>query len=148
MIPGFEHTGLLPVGIHWATWPEIGKRYATNSHRRRLLGGLEQAIHALSRAGCPVLYLDGSFVTENPFPRDYDACWETVGVSVGLLDPVFLDFSNSRAAQKIKYLGEFFPAHVTAQASPPFHTFLKFFQIDKTSGDAKGIIGLNLKEQQ
>jgi hypothetical protein len=43
-----------------------------------------------------------------------------VGVTVRLLDPVLVDFSNLRAAQKAKYFGEFFPAHSPAERSAPY----------------------------
>ena len=55
-----------------------------------------------------------------------------------MLDPVLLTFSNKRAAQKAKYLGELFPAAVPAVSGGPL--FVDFFQIDKASGDPKGII--------
>jgi len=145
VIPDFESTGLLPAGIHWASWEEIVKRYGDNSHRKRLLEGLGRAIAAFAAAGCRILYLDGSFVTEKPFPDDYDGCWDAVGVTVRLLDPVLVDFSNLRAAQKAKYFGEFFPAHLPAERSAPYRMFLDFFQTDKDTGTAKGIIGLRLK---
>lgn len=45
---------------------------------------------------------------------DYDAAWEMLGVDPYRLDPVLLDFSNSRAAMKAKYGGEFFPASFEA----------------------------------
>ena len=145
VIPDFESTGLLPAGIHWASWEEIVKRYGNNSHRKRLLEGLERATAAFAAAGCRILYLDGSFVTEKLFPNDYDACWDAVGVTVRLLDPVLVDFSNLRAAQRAKYFGEFFPAHWPAERSAPYRMFLEFFQTDKSTGKAKGIIGLRLK---
>ena len=111
VIPDFENTGLLPAGVHWAPWDEIMKRYGINDHRLRLLGGLQRGIAMLRFAGCRTLYLDGSFVTAKTFPSDYDACWETDSVDLRLLDPVFFDFTNFRAAQKAKYFGEFFLAH-------------------------------------
>jgi hypothetical protein len=123
---------------------EIQKRYGRNLHRERLLDGFKRALNALSMAGCPALYLNGSFITAKEYPADYDACWESKGVDLGVIDPVFLDFSNRRAAQKAKYFGEFFPADVRAEASSPFRTFLNFFQMDKSTGAKKGIIGINL----
>lgn len=81
------------------------------------------------------LYLDGSFVTSKQIPADFDACWDSAGVDPGLLDPVLLDFSGGRAAQKVKYRGELLPSSV----------FLDFFQIDKQSGRSKGIIVLDLR---
>jgi hypothetical protein len=97
VIPDFESTGLLPAGIHWASWEEIVKRYGNNSHRKRLLEGLERAIAAFAAAGCRILYLDGSFVTEKQFPADYDGCWDAAGVTVRLLDPApcrFFQFAS------------------------------------------------------
>jgi hypothetical protein len=143
MIPDFEENGLLPAGIHWATLNEVKLRYAVNDHRRRLIGGMERAFFALVSAGCSIVYLDGSFVGSKDYPSDYDVCWEVVGVRARDLDPVFLDFANKRAAQKAKFLGEFFPAHIKAESKSPFRTFLEFFQSDKETGAKKGIIGIN-----
>ena len=144
VIPDFLPNGTLPAGIHNAGWSDITARFGINPHRQRLLSGFQRAVGALTRAGCRVLYLDGSFVTTKPLPNDYDACWEITGVRAADVDPVFLDFGNERAAQKAKYFGEFFPAHAPANLSPPLATFLNFFQADKATGDPKGIIRLNL----
>jgi hypothetical protein len=62
-----------------------------------LLIGLREALARLKAAGCRLVYLDGSFVTSKPQPEDFDACWGVTGVDVESLDPVFLDFSDSRA---------------------------------------------------
>jgi hypothetical protein len=144
MIPKFNESGLLPHGIHWALMDEIEKRYGQNGHRKRLLSGFVRGIEALRRAGCSVVYLDGSFVTAKEFPGDFDACWDAKGVKLVTLDPVLREFSNGRAAQKAKYFGEFFPAHLKAEASSPFRAFVDFFQMDKVTGDKKGIVGINL----
>ncbi len=145
MIPNFQPDGLLPKGIHWASWTEIEKRFGVNSHRVRLLKGLKHGIGALKAAGCRTFYLDGSFVTAKPLPKDYDACWEMGGVRYADLDPVFLNFRNGRAAQKLKYLGEFFPAHAPASLVTPLSLYINFFQTDKATGDPKGLVGLKLQ---
>jgi hypothetical protein len=49
---------------------------------------------------------------------------------------------TQRAAQKAKYRGEFFPANMTEGGSGG--TFLSFFQIDRDTGDAKGIVRIDL----
>jgi hypothetical protein len=87
------------------------------------------------------MFLDGSFITEKPLPEDYDACWISSGVEVSRLDPVLLDFSNKRRAQKQKYLGELFPASALAA---PGAVFLDFFQTDRHTGKHKGIVRLYL----
>ena len=91
------------------------------------------------------MYIDGSFVTAKEKPNDFDACWEPTGVDPNLLDPVLLDFNNRRLAQKLKYGGELFPATSKAEATPPYRTFLDFFQRDKATGKPKGIIALDLR---
>lgn len=143
MIPNFAPNGLLPPGIHWASWSEFTARYATNSHRQRLLFGLERARSALRLAKCAKLYINGSFVTAKEFPSDYDGCWDSTGVVGALLDPVLLDFTNDRAAQKAKYFGELFLCRDIARLKP-HRIFLEFFQHDKTTDEPKGIVGLDL----
>jgi hypothetical protein len=88
MIPPFASSGLLPPGIHWASWPDFVARYGLNTHRQRLLGGLDRARVALREAGCTKLYIDGSFVSEKEYPADYDGCWDTTGVVATRLDPM------------------------------------------------------------
>jgi hypothetical protein len=108
-------TGYLPPGIHKACWDEIAPRFAVNGHRSRLIEGLLTALLNLAGAGCRLVLLDGSFVSQKELPQDYDGAWDTVGVDPSRL-PVLLDFSNGRAAMKSKYLGELFPA--TAMGPP------------------------------
>lgn len=146
MLPEFNRDGRLPAGIHWATWQEIQSRLGFSSRRQQLLRGLRLALAALNRAGCSRVYIDGSFVTVKREPGDYDACWDIDGVNVGALDPVFLDFSKGRTAQKRKYLGEFFPGQMPEGASG--RVFLEFFQADKETGRSKGIVGLSLQEAE
>lgn len=143
MIPDFNLGGTLPPGIHFCTMHEFVTRFGINDHRCRLIRGLERALDELRNAGCGRVFVDGSFVTDKEIPNDYDACWDVQGVRSQELDPVFLDFTNGRLAQKIKYLGEFFPAQMIEGGSG--ERFLEFFQIDKRTGDSKGIVVLDLQ---
>ncbi|MBV9223134.1 MAG: hypothetical protein JOY85_03850 [Acidobacteriaceae bacterium] len=145
MIPEFNRDGTLPAGIHWLGWEEIESRFGFSERRHQLLSGLKSALKALRRAGCRRVYVNGSFVTVKREPGDYDVCWDVEGVDVEILDPVFLDFSNGRRAQKRKYFGEFFPAQMPEGATGKL--FLEFFQTDKETGKPKGIVGLNLEEE-
>jgi hypothetical protein len=143
MLPNFTSDGLLPPGEHQATWDEISKRFGWNPRRQSLLAGLSAALIPLRTAGCGRVFLDGSFVTDKELPGDYDAAWDPTSVDwhmLMLVEPVFFDFRNQRAAQKAKYLGEFFPA--TAPADSVGTTFYEFFQIDKQTGGMKGIVVL------
>ncbi len=105
--------------------------------------GLKAALILLKRARCRSVYLDGSFVTSKPEPGDIDACWAIEGVDPEQLDPVFLDFSQGRAAQKARFKCEFFPADLPEGLTGK--TFLEFFQVDKETGAAKGIVAFNLR---
>jgi hypothetical protein len=87
--------------------------------------------------------VDGSFVTQRDEPGDFDGCWDVVGVDPTRLDPVFLDFDNQRAAQKARFMGEFFPAQIPEGASG--RVFLEFFQTDRNTGSVKGIVAINLR---
>lgn len=141
----FDSEGNLPPGVYDVTWAELVAHCDRNPHRRRLLSGLRRALEVLKAAGCRRVYLDGSFVTNKEAPSDFDACWERAGMDLRKLyaaDPVLLMFSNGRAAQKAKYFGEMFPADSNEGNSGL--TFLRFFQRDKDSGQAKGILSLDL----
>ncbi|MCZ2149238.1 MAG: hypothetical protein LC126_15870 [Bryobacterales bacterium] len=81
-------------------------------------------------------------MTSKTDPGDFDVCWGIEGVDLEKLDPVFLDFSHSRANQKERFKGEFFPAELPEGLTGK--TFLEFFQTDKETGGAKGIVRINL----
>ena len=133
-------TGYLPPGVHDAGWRDVAGRFAGNSHRARLMGGLLAAYLNLAAAGCGEVLLDGSFVTAKSLPGDYDDAWETVGVDPDRVDPVLLDFSNRRAAMKAKYLGDLFPASAIAA---PGVLYRDFFKTDR-NGVEKGIMLIDL----
>lgn len=141
MIPPFDERGNLPPGIHWATWQEIVDRFGYTPHRQRLLDGLGAALESLRVSGCRAVYIDGSFVTAKEGPADFDACWDDDGVNRALLDPILLRFDNQRRAQKLKYLGELFPARAVEASSRM--TFLEYFQFDTRTRLPKGIVALD-----
>lgn len=134
-------TGYLPPGVHDALWSDVAGRFAGNSRRARLTGGLLAACRNLAAAGCREPLLNGSFVTAKPLPGDYDAAWETAGVDPDRLDPVLLDFSNRRAAMNEKYLGDLFPASALAA---PGVLYRDFFRTDR-QGLEKGLVLIALR---
>jgi hypothetical protein len=141
MIPIFEPNGILTSGIHNATWREFVERFGFSDRRKQQLAGLFEALANLKDAGCTDVYINGSFVTSKNSPGDFDACWDSDGVDLTKVDPVLLDFSNDRMAQKQKYLGELFP-NIKEGSTQLF--FLDFFQRDKAD-NAKGIIRVDLR---
>lgn len=147
MIPAFvsisPHTPwrMLPPGIHQTTLQEIEGRFTDTAHRKWLFDGFCRAVGNLESAGCSIVYLDGSFVTEKEHPDDFDAAWDPMGVDPYKLDPVLLDFGFKRAAQKAKYGGELFIA--TTEASYGVN-YIEFFQKDRYSDKSKGILSIQL----
>ena len=133
---------VLPPGIHQAGLDDVEAIFATNAWRRDLFDGLVDAAGRLRSAHCPTIYLDGSYVTGKPKPRDFDACWDPTGVDRTKLDPVFLDFENGRVVQKAAFKGEFFPS--SARSTDISGTFLEFFQLDRFTGKKKGIVSISL----
>lgn len=144
MIPQFNAAGLLPQGVHPATLEEVLERFGGNERRDQLLTGLIEALRLLRAAGCRRVYINGSFVTSKERPNDIDVCWDIEGVDPDALDPVFFDFDDGRAAQKARFGAEFFPAQVPEGLTG--RTFLEFFQIDRQTGEPKGIIELRLDD--
>ena len=57
------------------------------------------AIDDLRRAGCRIVCIDGSFVTEKEISNDFDVCWEE-GVVPALLDPVLFQFDAGRQPRR------------------------------------------------
>ncbi len=140
MFPPFDpRTGRLPHGEHHASWDEVVERFGWNERRRRL-NGLGDAVTALAEAGCRRLWLNGSFVTAKDELGDFDACWDQTGVDLESLDPVLLDLSNGRQAQKDRFGGELFP-NVTEAGSG--FVFADFFHNDRETG-RKGIVVIDL----
>jgi hypothetical protein len=140
LAPFDPDTGHLPEGEHVATWDEVVERFGWNPRRRQLLDGLGEAIDLLTAAGCRRLWLNGSFVTAKDEPGDFDACWETAGVDLDRLDPVLIDLSNHRAAQKARFGGELFPNVVEPRSGV---VFAEFFQGERDT-TRKGIVFINL----
>jgi hypothetical protein len=142
----FLDNGCLSLGIHNMTWVDFFDQFSFSPKRKVLLAGLERAIDVLRKCGCTVIYIDGSFVTEKLEPNDYDACWEgdfaIVCTNMQSIEPVFLDLSNGRKKQKLKYKGEIFPAEIPADLLGTL--YIEFFQQIRFTTDKKGIVAIKL----
>lgn len=110
----------------------------------RQLEGLMEAARNLRNAGCQAIFVDGSFVTAKDFPGDYDAVWDPQGVDGTLLDPILLHAAG-RTALKAKYGGDLFPEVIESDSGL---LFSEFFQLDKQTGQPKGIVAIHLQGWQ
>ena len=133
---------VLPPGIHKTNLNEVKERFAFTPYRMQLFNGFYLGFRNLVAAGCNAIYLNGSFTTAKTHPRDFDACWEVMGVNPRKIDSTLLDFDNQRAAQKQKFGGEFF---LIDSNSSNGRTNLDFFQRDRDTGKKKGILLLDCK---
>lgn len=143
MLPAFED-GVLPPGVHAATWQEVVDRLGWTTWRRELLEGLRDALGVLAGLSCRRVWLDGSFVTEKLRPGDFDLCWDLDGVDLERLQrehPVLADLTAPRYAQHIRFRGDLLPNVVEGNSGMPF---IDFFQQDPETGAARGIILIEL----
>jgi hypothetical protein len=141
MIPNFDSTGNLPEGVHLSTMDELIEHFGYNPKRAWLIDGLKVLMASLEKANCPLVYIDGSFVTSKEIPGDYDLCWSLTGVVEANLDPALLDFTPAgREKMMRRYRGDIFPAEIPE--GPSGKMFVDFFQTDKNTGEKKGIIAI------
>lgn len=140
MLPPMKN-GLLPPGIHSATWEEVRDCFGFTPHRRRLLIGAYRALLDLAEAGCQRAWLDGGFVTGKERPSDFDMAWDPTGVTGSFLHPALRDVAPPRHAQQARYGGDVVPNVVEGNSGMPF---LDFFQQDRHTGQQRGIVELDL----
>ncbi len=140
MLPPMED-GLLPPGIHLATWEQVRLCFGFTAHRRSLLVGAYRAALDLRHAGCPRAWLDGGFVTAKEHPKDFDMTWDTAGVVGARLHPVLRDVEPPRHAQHVRYGGDILPNVVESNSGMPF---IDFFQQDPITGKRRGIVEIDL----
>lgn len=143
VIPNFDENGNLPPGVYFCEWEEFKERFGNSFKRERMINGLELAMTQLKAAGCRIIYINGSFVTSEPSPNDFDACYDN--------DTVYLDYlrknaprlinSFDRQAQKSKYKGEIFRSDEPV-GDLGLDSF-EFFQRDRMQ-NRKGIIAIDL----
>ena len=133
------------MGEHECEWPEFLVRFGgspDNGRRRRLVVGLAQVLWLLAQVGCRMVIVDGSFVSRERWPRDFDLCYEAQGVRLELLPLVLLDFSAGRSAQKRRFGGEALPADFPFEANG--RTVRQAFGFSR-EGAPKGVIRLEME---
>ncbi len=99
----------------------------------------------LAEAGCRVAFVDGSFVTRERWPKDFDVCYEEEDMDLDLLHPILKDVSLGRAAQKRFFAGEALPSKFSFDRSG--RTMREAFARTR-EGEAKGLVRLELETVQ
>lgn len=106
-----------------------------------MLLGLAQMLWLLAEGGCRIVLVDGSFVTREKWPRDFDLCYEPQGMHLDRLPPVLLDVTKGRSAQKRRFGGEALP--VDFPFEPNGRTVREAFARTR-EGEIKGLVQLEL----
>lgn len=108
-----------------------------------MINGLELAMTQLKAAGCRTIYINGSFVTSEPNPNDFDAYYDNDTVDIDYLRKNAPRLINSfdRQAQKSQYKGEIFRSDESA--SDLGLNSLEFFQRHRMQ-NRKEIIAIDL----
>ena len=139
-----ETYNVLPPKVHILTFAQVDSIFGINFLRKKLLNGFKSGCEQLEQAGCKMVYLDGSIVTDKLYPNDFDACWDRQGMDLNSLykiNPVFFDFDNLRQNQKSQFHGEFFPADLTVGNTGM--TILEYFKKTRLN-KSKGIVSILL----
>jgi hypothetical protein len=141
-----DATGYLPAGDHQATWTELVERFGGTYGRRQILQGLRFVLDQLRNRGVTHAWIDGSFVTDKPRPRDVDVLYDP---------PVDADVTTwgVMAPQRKKELKELQRVDLWPHPSPqppatgfgPPITLHDMWAIDR-DGHLKGMIIMNLDE--
>jgi hypothetical protein len=131
-MPPFNELGYLPPGVYEIWWQELMERFATNPQRRRIVTGLAAALRKLAISGCTRVIIGGSFISAKEEPNDFDAYYDNFGLDFDLLDPLFVEDSDS---QQDVFCGELFPTV----------GYDRFLQTDK-EGNPRGVVALDPRE--
>jgi len=148
-IPAYAENGLLPPGIHAASWVAISARFGGNPARAALLAALRRALDLLVIVGCRRVWLDGSFVTDietqaGRSPGDVDVCWDVAGVDIAqlaALAPELHPLRGDPIARRRRFGGDYFPV-----VEPIALGQVEAFQFTR-DGEPKGIVFLSLLEE-
>ncbi|PWK68268.1 hypothetical protein LX99_04792 [Mucilaginibacter oryzae] len=147
MVPVFNNEGVLPEGVHEASFEEFKERFVYNSRRSEIYAAFLILVNDLRAINCWVVYIDGSYVTDKELPGDIDVCWDDDDeIDWELLDthyPIFFDLNPPRKAQQLRYRADVFPANIYEGNSGLL--FKDFFQQNKETGNTKGIVKINIQ---
>ena len=144
MLPDFTENGLLPEGIHRATFEEFEKRFAyfdLSDKRFRLFDKLRELYHQVRQSGIVKRFLvGGSFVTSKAEPNDFD-CILVLDPSIEgqNLRPMEYNLVSRQRARRI-FGGDVISV---AEGSVDYHGYLALFQ--STRADERlGIVEIEL----
>ncbi len=117
----------------------MDNRFATNEQRTRLFIAFQRVVAILREAKCPEVHLDGSFITSEEHPNDYDMCYEWRGMEP--TDELRRLLIGSPDARKETHLGDIF---IRMPRPPFFDDYVRLWQTDRED-NRKGVILIPLE---
>lgn len=144
MIPEFTELGLLPPGIHSATWHEFSERFVVFQHsdQRIQIGDRLKALYDECKNSEIVrrFLVAGSYVTDKAEPNDYD-CLLVFDPAIvkTLLAPHQYNLISHRMAKR-RFKGDIM---TVIDGSAVFLRYLEFFQTTR-DGEKTGIVEILL----
>lgn len=141
-IPQFNAYGLLPPGFHPAIVEELKRKIGFSPKRRSLIeDGLELVTKELVEMGVLELYVDGSFVEQDPSPGDLDGY-----VLTGATSKVYQEIAERQELWLMEYRMDIWPAATDVEGEGSQTYFEQLF--GRTEDDPprpKGIVKLKLR---
>lgn len=140
VIPDFQEAGLLPPGIHPASWDEFAERFVQfqeTDRRIRIGERLKSLYHEIRTSGIVRrLIVAGSYVTGKASPNDFD-CVLVLDPAVVTTDlrPSQYNLVSRRMARRL-YGGDVFAA---IEGSEALEEYLRFFQTTR-DGESMGVV--------
>jgi hypothetical protein len=144
MLPDFTENGLLPEGIHRATFEEFEKRFVyfdVSDRRFRLFDRLRILYQEARRSGIVKRFLvGGSFVTSKAEPNDFDCILVLDSKIRGEdLRPLEYNIASEHMARRM-FRGDVFPV---VENSMDFHKFMTLLEVTR-SGERVGIVEIEI----
>ncbi len=144
-LPEFNRHGLLPQGIHQASWQEFSARYGSNARRQDLLANMEVLLHLAKKHGGSTekVYVGGSFVTAKETPADFDMTWRLCGSRFEELQktaPLLVD----RTLQMKELGGQLMATYPNAIKDSPSDGVLGFLQRNARLQMPVGLVEIDL----
>lgn len=139
-LPALSNNGLMPPGIHEASWKEFSSRFGYNAARKEQLFNMELLLQEMrkQKAGDRA-FVGGSFVSNKEIPGDFDMTWRVSGERIGELQksaPILVD----RTLQKANLGGELMATYPNS----PGDGVLGFLQYNHRARSKVGVVEINV----
>ena len=146
-IPALNDFGLLPAGVHDCIDAEVQIAFCASDARQAVWAAFQGFLAWVATKPGPVsIFVDGSFVTDKPVPRDVDVAVDITACSVADQDAWLIAYHREHAFLKRQFGTDFYP--VIGGVGHDFTSFFQYIRVDDAlargapDGTRKGILRL------